>query len=102
MTPTVTDTPPFDRSTLGKPVLAPVPAKRGEKVCLFFTHAPVSSTMEVYNVAGEKLGRVGVNNVSGHEWDTSNAAPGVYFVKIDIVYADATSETIWRKAIVIP
>jgi hypothetical protein len=89
-------------STLGKPVLAPVPARRGEKVTCFFTQVPLSSVLEVYDVNGEKVSRIIVNGVSGHTWDTSSAAPGVYFVKIDITYASGKRETLWRKAVVIP
>ena len=31
-----------------------------------------------------------------------SAAPGIYFVRIYIVYAFSKRETIWRKAVVIP
>ena len=79
-----------------------MPAQRGQKVCLYFTQVPASSEMAVYNVAGERIGQVTVNDLNGHCWDTSNAAPGIYFIKIDITYADGTKETIWRKAVIIP
>jgi hypothetical protein len=89
-------------STLGKPVMAPVPATRGTKVCMFYTKAPTSSEMEIYNANGEKLSKVDTPGVHEHCWDTKNAAPGVYFVKIVVKYQDGKSETIWRKAVVIP
>jgi hypothetical protein len=71
-------------------------------VCLFVTQAPASSEMEIYNASGEKLGKVIVRDLNNHCWDTKNAAPGVYFVKIVVKYQDGKSETIWRKAVIIP
>jgi hypothetical protein len=97
-----TCTPTAILSTQGKPVLAPVPATRGTKVCMFYTKAPTSSEMEIYNSNGEKLGKVSTVDLNNHCWDTKNAAPGIYFVKIVVVYADGKKETIWRKAVVIP
>jgi hypothetical protein len=97
-----TPTPTVLMSTLGKPVLAPVPATRGERVCMFYTKAPTSSEMEIYNANGEKLSKVSIEEANNHCWNTTNAAPGVYFVKIVVKYQDGKSETIWRKAVVIP
>jgi hypothetical protein len=102
VTQTPTVTPTFALSTLGKPIVAPQPARRGDKMCLYFTQAPSTSIMEIYNLSGEKIGSVSTQGADGHCWDTTNAAPGVYFVKINIVYADGKKETIWRKVVIIP
>jgi hypothetical protein len=58
--------------------------------------------MEIYNANGERLSAVSTTTTNKHCWDTTNTAPGVYFVKIVVKYQDGTSETIWRKAVVIP
>jgi hypothetical protein len=89
-------------STLGKAVLAPVPVMRGQKTCMFYSKNPASSEMEIFNVNGEKISNISAQGGFNHCWDTSNAAPGVYFVKIVVKYQDGKSETIWRKAVVIP
>jgi hypothetical protein len=97
-----TPTPAFGSSGSGQLILAPVPAHQGGQVILFFDKTPASSQWEIFNVAGERVATLSFTGPSNHFWDTSGAAPGLYFVRIQIVYADGTNIQISRKAAVIP
>lgn len=102
ITPTPTPTTAFDASGLGKLVLAPVPAHRGGKMGLYFPKTPVSSSWQIFNLTGQKVSTLSFQGPTGHDWDTSDTAPGVYLVDVNVVYADGTTAQAWLKAVVIP
>jgi len=97
-TPTVTPTASFDSGAL---VLAPVPARQGEHVILFFDAVPAATRWEIFNVAGERVAALSFDGPHNHFWETTGVAPGVYFVRIQITYLSGTKLQIIRKAVVI-
>jgi hypothetical protein len=86
----------FNQSPLGKTVLAPVPAKAGQPVCLFFESAPSRSRWEIYNLAGERISSLSFDGPSGHCWNTAQAVPGLYFIRASFEDAQG-SKVIWQK-----
>jgi hypothetical protein len=75
---------PFDSSAQGQAVLGPVPAGKGQPVCLFFESRPVSSEWAIYNAAGEKVAVLSFGGEAGQCWQHAQAAPGIYFVSLRI------------------
>jgi hypothetical protein len=89
-------------SALGENVLAPVPAHRDEKVCCYFIQPIQDGSLEVFNVAGERVALSDKEGSAGLCWDPSNTSPGVYYVRVKAVFADGTRADFWRKALVVP
>jgi hypothetical protein len=109
-TPTVVDSPTPTSSLPSSPtptptflgqgqlILAPVPARPGQRVCLYFDRPAAATSWEVFNVAGEGVARLSFMQSQNNCWDTSQAPPGIYFVEIKITYLDGTTARVWRKA----
>ena len=83
-------------------MLAPVPAHRSEKVCCYFTRPIRDGSLEVFNVAGEKVALSDKGSAAGLCWDPSGAMPGVYYVRVKAVFEDGSQADFWRKALIIP
>ena len=82
--------------------MAPVPIKKGEKVCLY-PDAPISaSRWEVYNVLGVSMADLSFDAPNGNCWDTSGFAPGLYFVRLRLTYSDGRETQAWKKIVVKP
>jgi len=87
---------------LGTVVLAPVPARQGDHVVLFYDKPTNYSRWEIFNVAGERAAVLSFTRTDNQFWDTTGAAPGVYFVRIQITDTNGAAFQFTRKAIVIP
>jgi hypothetical protein len=87
---------------LGEAVLAPVPAKAGTNVCLYFDKPPASCTWTVFNVLGQKVATLSYAQLQGNCWNTNGVPPGVYFIEIKITYQDGTTSQIMKKAVISP
>jgi hypothetical protein len=83
-------------------VVAPVPAKAGTNVCLYFDKPPASCTWEIFNVLGQKVATLSYAQLQGNCWNTNGVPPGVYFVEIKITYEDGTTSQIMKKAVISP
>jgi len=83
-------------------VLAPVPAKAGTDVCLYFDKPPVSCTWDVFNVMGQKVSTLSYSQLQGNCWNTTGVPPGVYFAEIKITYQDGTTAQVMKKAVISP
>jgi hypothetical protein len=101
-TPIVTDTPEAGLSHGQGVVLAPMPVKKGGKVCLYTDQRPSASKWDIFNMTGVSLGHLTFGNVGEACWDTSGAAPGVYNVRLNIISPDGRESTIWKKVLVQP
>jgi hypothetical protein len=99
--PTITPTPAYLSSGLGRSILAPVPARGGEAVTLFFSAQPQRSQWSVYNVAGELVARVDQWGEGPHQLSTRGLASGIYLAHIRVDYADGSSQTFTQKFVVI-
>jgi hypothetical protein len=87
-------------SGLGKVVLAPVPVQAGSPVCLYPDNPIASSQWDIFNVLAESVASLSFNSPSDNCWNTTGVAPGLYFVRLKITYADGHSMTQWRKVII--
>jgi hypothetical protein len=85
---------------LGKAVLAPVPAPRGTPVCLYPDAPIVSSHWDIFNFVGESVASLDFGATAQDCWDTAGVAPGLYLVRLKIVYADGSTQTSWHKVVV--
>jgi hypothetical protein len=83
-------------------VLAPVPAHRGGDICLYPDERISGSKWEVYNVMGVSVKSLTFNSPYGNCWNTSGVAPGVYFVLLNLSYADGKETKAWKKVVVTP
>jgi hypothetical protein len=92
-------TPGYASSSTGKVVWAPVPVTGGDSMNLFFDKQPSSTTFKVYNIAGQKV--LDGSGASSATFATTQMAPGVYFVRSVVNYADGSSETVVQKIVVV-
>jgi len=106
LTPTITDTPtrtPTQNLSNGQGVvLAPVPAKKGENICLYPDTPISSSRWGIYTVMGVSVANLSFATPNGHCWDTSGYAPGLYFIKLKLTYSDGREAQAWKKVMVTP
>jgi len=86
-------------SNLGKATWGPVPASVGEPVALYFDKAPASGSFQVYNVAGQQVASASFDQAAS--FGTGGLAPGVYFVRTVVHYADASSKTLFQKIVLV-
>jgi hypothetical protein len=100
--PTVTPTPAYAVSALGKSVLAPVPARQGRPVCLYFEKAPQNSDWQVYDLAGGLVAHEHFHAEFQQCWDTGKDAPGIYFVRLHLLFADGTDKIVLQKIALTP
>lgn len=104
--PTVTASPgaapAFASTDLGKPVLGPVPLRAGEPLCLYFDAAPFSSACRVYNQAGQRVADADFGGKIDPCLATGRLAPGLYFVRVDVSYADGSKRIVDQKVAILP
>jgi hypothetical protein len=95
----------LDSSTAGGgDILAPVPANSGSNICLYVdsntANTMVASSWYVYSVSGYQVASLNFSNQPQQCWTTTGIARGLYYVKINITFADGSSRTEWHKVIV--
>jgi hypothetical protein len=92
-----TPTPPYPRNELGLSVVAgPVPARRGQPLCLYFGQAPKGGGVELYNLAGEKVASAAFGLADLPCLQTGGFAPGIYFLRLK-----SGEETRWQKVAIV-
>jgi len=104
ITTTLTATPGFrSAARAGGPVLAPVPAQRGEPVCLGLLKAAQRSDWSVHDLSGRRVAALSFGSGAGLQacWDTSRAPPGIYIIRVAIRYSDGSSGTLVQKVAVL-
>jgi hypothetical protein len=99
--PTPGPTPPFAASGLGKTVLAPVPVKIGQPLCLYFDIQPASTKVDLFGSSGEKACSAAFGSGLNACLATSSLAPGIYFARVDVIYPDGREEKSWQKVAVL-
>jgi hypothetical protein len=92
-------TPAYAASSTGKVVWAPVPVRVGDTMTLYFDKQPSSSTFKVYNMAGQKV--LEGSGGTAASLTTGQMAPGVYFVRTVVSYADGSGSTQLQKFVVV-
>lgn len=92
----------------GKASLGPVPAKRGELVCLASNSVTFSGSATIYNFGGQVVCAAGFVRVMGFGsiesacFDSSDFAPGVYLARLAVVLGDGSSVEHWQKLVILP
>jgi tripartite motif-containing protein 71 len=100
--PTHSVTPRFMSSSgLGAVVAWPVPARPGQSLCLAFERQPSSAEWEAYNAAGERVATASTIGES-HCWQSPTLAPGVYFLRLKVGFADGSSTEKTQKLVFVP
>jgi hypothetical protein len=83
-------------------VLAPMPVKKGEKVCLYADRVFSSCKWDVYNLVGVSLKHFATTRLEESCMPTVELAPGVYVVRLSLVYPDGVETTTFKKVLVQP
>ncbi len=94
-------TPVFAESGMSKPVLAPVPAKVGDPICLYFDKAPTSSTWDLYNEAGARVSTLSFGAQRDQCASTNGLVPGLYVARLKVDYADGSSGQYTQKILIV-
>jgi hypothetical protein len=87
----------FARSGLGRSVLGPVPAKKGDPVCMYFDSAPRTTEWLVLNTRGERVASLQFSSEVQQCWATQGVAPGIYFVRVKVNGLDGRQSTLVQK-----
>ena len=84
---------------MGKPILGPVPCPRNSKLCLFPDKPALSSQWDVYDWVGVSIASLnfGTSNAC---WNVTGIPPGIYIVRIKMIYLDGSASTTWQKIVV--
>jgi subtilase family serine protease len=101
VSPTVTPTPIFLASGKGHCVLAPLPARHGQPLTLYFKAAPQRTRWTLYDLAGEAVKQVDIQGTGPHRCPTDTLASGLYFARIQVDYLDGTGETLLLKVAIV-
>jgi hypothetical protein len=86
---------------LSKPVLGPVPVKRGQPLCLYAPNPIVSSAWTVYNSVGQRLSTLSFGSEASQCMNTASLAPGTYFLSLSVNTSAGTS-SVWQKVSILP
>ena len=97
VTPSPSVTPAYRPSHQGRSILAPVPLRGHQPLCLAFDRAPSASHWEIFNVAGERVANLDFGSQRDQCWEPSGVASGIYLVHLDISLADGGREQRWQK-----
>lgn len=99
-TATVTLTPPLVLSGLADDLLAPNPLRSGSELALY-PHLPVkSSHWEVYRVDLRRIATMDFGAEYPQTWRTEGVAPGLYFIRLAVVYQNGSQRTAVHKVLV--
>ncbi len=99
ITMTFTPTATVPLSTTGNPVLCPVPVSRNGNLCLFPDKPILSSHWDVYDWIGVSIASLNFGSNQGC-WNVGNLPPGIYIVRIKVIYPDGSGQTNWQKVVV--
>jgi hypothetical protein len=80
--------------------LAPVPVVHGGRLTLFSPLTPSSGEWEIYDIAGERVRQLRFG-AGPEQWNSGEAASGIYIIHVKVRYASAGSADHWQKVAVI-
>ena len=99
-TPTVTPT--FAGSGFDRAIFAPVPAKRGQDLELFFDRLPAKVAGALFNASGERVLELKWDGNLAPLWRTGSLAAGIYYAVLDVDYVDGSHKSLRQKILLIP
>ncbi|HTB34326.1 MAG TPA: hypothetical protein VK842_05650, partial [bacterium] len=100
--PTPTDTPAWPRSALGHDLLAPNPVSAGRPVCLQMAAQPRATHWNVYRLDQRLVATLDFGVQTQQCWDTQGAAPGLYFIQVEVDEAGGGRHSGRFKVLVAP
>ncbi len=100
-TATQSRTPAYLSSPFGRPVIGPVPIKRGQSSCLYFDAPPFASKWEIFNSAGDRVAYLAFGSETHHCWNGISVAPGLYWIVADVFYQDGIRKNFRQKIMVL-
>jgi hypothetical protein len=86
-------------SDSGKAIWAPVPARGGEPMTLYFDKTPLGGSFQIFNVQWQNVAE-GSFSGSAAFLQTASLAPGFYMVRTVVNYVDGSSHTVFQNIIV--
>jgi hypothetical protein len=96
-----TATPAYAASHLNRLQLAPIPCRIGQPLCLYFDRAPASCVWEVFNTGNDKVADLSFGAGYAQCWTDPKLAPGMYFVRLSVVYQDGRRKEQVIKAVMV-
>ena len=82
-----------------QPLLAPNPVKVGDPICLYMDAVPAESVWVIYNSAAERVARLSFGAKVYGCWDTTNFAPGLYYVDAQATLLDSSLKKTKQKVV---
>ena len=79
----------------------PVPAGRTQDVCLYFDRLPSASHWQVYNAAAQRVAALDFGAQPIQCWHHPDVAPGLYYLALEVDYADGTQQKSTQKIVLI-
>jgi hypothetical protein len=87
-------------SNLGKAIWAPVPARVGQPLTLYFDKAPLGGSFQMFNVQWQNVAE-GSFSGSAAYLQTAALSPGLYMVRTTVSYLDGGTRTVFQNIIVV-
>jgi hypothetical protein len=88
-------------SGLGRPVFGPTPIRHGGWLILYSDVPLTSSHWEIYRLDQRRVAVLDFNSQAMPQWNTSAAAPGLYFIRLTSVYLDGSIHASTHKIVVL-
>jgi hypothetical protein len=88
-------------SSQGNVILAPVPVKSGDPLCLYNAGNVASADWQVVNLMGERVTELSFGGSGSQCWNTTGTAPGIYIVLVKVTYLDGTTSNLTQKVVVV-
>jgi hypothetical protein len=83
-------------------VLAPMPVKKGGRVCLYADRTISACRWDVFNLMGVSLKHFAATSLAESCMTTDDLAPGIYMVRLNLMYPGGDESTVWKKVLVQP
>lgn len=93
---TQTPDPSLFHANAADTIVGPVPAKRGDDLCLYFKNNSEGAKLELYNLAGQLVTRLGFSGGNACV-KTAELAPGLY-----IAHFSSNGKDKWQKVSIMP
>jgi hypothetical protein len=81
--------------------VGPVPAYNGQPIHVRFAHDPRWCSLDVYSLAGDRVGGVLITRPDQAVWSTANVASGIYVMVLRLDDGSGVNGVITKKVLVI-
>ncbi len=86
------------------PIIGPNPVPKGGSLCLYPDKPILGGQWDLFNFVGENLGGIALTGSATNCMNLGSLgiAPGLYLARLDLRYADGTTQITWKKVVVTP